>query len=169
MEAYIAAVGADLVDSPDRRSRANNDLFAEAGDARLIGWLRCELSGPRHGLFVTLTWRSKALYLLDGVLAGKRDRIARVKDRDQVIGDRGGDEPAKGLSELAIVGLVPAIQLSGEVATNSTYSMWPLCSPSLRKWCVTVMRYPMAERLALKEMTERHGLNKYVRRSLGNG
>ena len=107
MEAYLAAVGADLVDSPDRRSRADGDLFAEVGDARLIGWLRCELSGFRHGLVVTLTWRSEALDLLGCVAAGKCDFLVRAEDRDQVIGDRGLDEASEGFSELAVIGLVP--------------------------------------------------------------
>jgi hypothetical protein len=60
----------------------------------------------RH-LLVSLKWRSEVWYLLGGVVLGKCDRVG-VKDRDQVIGDRGRDEPAEGLSELAVVSLVPA-------------------------------------------------------------
>ena len=62
---------------------------------------------------MSLTRGSEGLDLFGSVTAGKSDDVAHAEDRDQVIGDRCGDEAAKGFGQLAVVGLVPVGGLAG--------------------------------------------------------
>jgi hypothetical protein len=102
----VFTVGAGSRDDEDGIRGAECDPVARPGCWWWLG--RGSLLPGLCHLLVSLTRGSKALDLLAGVVAGKCYLIAHVKDRDQVIRDRSGDQTTKGFGELAVVGLVPA-------------------------------------------------------------